>query len=350
MKDALEADDLSPIIAGLVGDISQAPTAAQRARFLEIFTDDDSGVLETREFKLLMRFCHALAHGSDARDNSAEGAAAAADSSPSASAAAELSELRDTVDDMARMLAADYDAKEAAALDLEQTKTELHNTTVALHQMRRDFDALLEQLVEFAGKAHDRDMRPRRMKSLGDRLARVLSGEDAPLPSPGGGGGAAAAGLDEASTRNGQSPAALGDAALRGASPTNKTSTSNEPNSPYSPMMITRQKTGDLETAIFRQKSDVRETSTIFRMKTGEFETVKPTTLWSSADLANHVRKMGSEFEAAADIMENELQLDGEKLLGIDNESLPEVIIKAGVPETLHAQLLVELRVLKGML
>ena len=115
-------------------------------------------------------------------------------------------------------------------------------------------------------------------------------------------------------------------------------------------MMITRQKTGDLETAIFRQKSDVRETTTIFRMKTGEFETVKPTTLWSSADLANHVRKMGSEFEAAADIMENELQLDGEKLLGIDNESLPEVIIKAGVPETLHAQLLVELRVLKGML
>merc|ERR1712100_456008 len=65
--------------------------------------------------------------------------------------------------------------------ELEQTRNELQNTTLAMHQMRRDFDALMVQLMDFANKSDGDEgdgMPPRRMKSLAARLTRVITQDD----------------------------------------------------------------------------------------------------------------------------------------------------------------------------
>ena len=67
-KSALEALDLLPVICSLVGNTAKNLTNDQLSRFLSLFDISNSGTLDVTEFKLLMRFSHALALNAETVD------------------------------------------------------------------------------------------------------------------------------------------------------------------------------------------------------------------------------------------------------------------------------------------
>ena len=331
-KSALEALDLLPVICSLVGNTAKNLTNDQLSRFLSLFDISNSGTLDVTEFKLLMRFSHALALNAETVDEeeihvpaitgneNAESASqqvlqeeeAAEFKQPSKAFESpvdnEVSDLKGIVGGMAQALAAEHETKEMVALELEQTRNELQNTTLAMHQMRRDFDALMVQLMDFANKSDGDEgdgMPPRRMKSLAARLTRVITQDDTESE--------VAAEQKQSRIMDPQSPVPR---EYTGRSPSLE-----DGSEPISPTLV----------------------------RNGKFETGKPTHLWDAADMLDHVRAMGPEFKVAADLL-MPLELDGKRLLAMENESLPALILSAGIPDELQARLLVELRVLKGVL
>ena len=260
-KSELSAEDLLPIFQVLLGDISTQPTSRHLRKFIDIFDSTGSRTVNEIEFSNIVRLGTVIA--------------------------ALYGEAR-TVD---TSIAAKEDTDASLVEDSEEMTWHLEQMKIQHQQLRRDFDALLHQLKEFAEKSSNEELPPRRMQSLAARLATVRSIDvDADE------------GNDKDDTRSAKSHQLHQSEGIE----------------PFSP------------TALILQNGKVEEVH-------------KPTLEMDTQDVSDHLRRCG--LAHPANLIES-TGIDGKKLMELNDVALLKMMLN--VDEESQARTLVELRALKG--